>query len=346
MKTIILPFLLLLVACAPSPTKLSPPATSTLTPQHKTTPTALPSSTATPETYQTDREGNVQIFENGKYVNLPPAEGIWSPVDGAKVVLVEDENGKQEAFTQMTLNDFQTPDGAHAVNVLKYNEKTSGWELLPFSFTRSGSENINFSPLNFYLQKIDIKILDQYNTSVHILGLRSDRGSMEIMVLFKGEVKILGLDQTNITDLVFYADPAQASLKQKITTPEDMAASDVVELIDRLNKSLTIGSKSPINPQLHFFVVSAGVTEKDYDEISDYYYDMPRFEEWCKRQVAMGEDRNIPSRSEVDWALMNPQTAITSESSEFPDLNSLWTGTTVLEIEGTFVELQLSKKGR
>ncbi len=343
---------LLLVACVPVTSfPIATPALGlTSTPIFKNTPTAIPTVTLepspTPEIFRLGANRNVQIYEGGKYVDLQAPEGIWGPVDGTKVVLVVNEEGGKDAYTQMELNDFQTPDGVHIVNVAKYNEKTKSWELLPFSFTRSGPEKINFNPLNSYLRKTDIGILDLYSTFVNILGLRSDGASMEIMVLYKGEVRVLGLDQINIYKPLFSpTDPTIGYARMEIIAPEGMAVSDVVETVDGLNRSL-LGSKPFVIPVLHFFVVSAGATEKDCDEISNYYYDIPKLEKWCKDQAAMGTDRKIPSRSEVEWALVNKSQITIDENSEFPDLNSLWTGATVLEIEGTLVELYLEKSWR
>ena len=121
-----------------------------------------------------------------------------------------------------------------------------------------------------------------------------------------------------------------------------MNVSDAIETIVKLNKSLWLG-RSPVDPLLNFIVVSAGTTEGDCDEISDYYYDDPILETWCRSQVVMGKDRKVPSKSEVEWALTHLQTEMIDQSSEFPDLNSLWDYEPIPEIEGVFVELQLSK---
>jgi len=347
MRIIIFLLLVLLTACAPAstavPTLTPIPPTATATPS----PTETPTPTTTPEKFQTSLDGHVQVYENGKYIDLTAPEGIQGPVDGTKVVLVEDEEGNQEAYTQMELNDFQTPDGAYAVNVAKYNEKTKGWDLLPFSFTRSGFEYINFNPLNYSLYRYDMgPRIDVFYMYPNVLGLKSDDGSLEIMILFKGVVKVIDLDQINIYEVILnYADPTLGSSKMEVITPEDMNVQDAVEIINGLNNSSMLGRKSTVSSKLEFIVVPVGTTEEDCDGLGGYYNES-KLNPWCKSQVAMGKDRKVPTRGEVNWALTNPQTVVINEDSEFPDLNSLWKDAAVFEIEGAFVKLEFQKQTR
>ena len=188
MKKSIFLLFLLLIACAPvatvpPPTVTSLPPSPTITPS----PTEAPSPTPTPEGFQTSPDGIVQVFENGKWVDMSAKipDTIWGgKPEGASVVLKDGE-----AFLQMELNNFQTEDGSTNVDIAKYNEETKTFEVQPFSVTRT--EPLNSAELyerNNAIHKESDSGIDLLSSQLTVLGLRvldEDNNNYELMVLYK-----------------------------------------------------------------------------------------------------------------------------------------------------------------
>lgn len=331
--------LILLIACSPAststPTSIPIPPTATVTPS----PTEIPSPTPTPEGFQTSPDGAVQVFENGKWVDVKAPGGIWGTGDGISVVLVDNEEGGKDAFTQIELNGYQTPDGSFFVNIAKYDTGIKKWVSTDFSFTRSSGEGLNYATRNNDFIKHDIgPRIDLFSSTVTLLGLKYEKGEdLKVMVLYKNEVKVIKPDE-----LVLYEFISLENHPTLILDANNLDLNDVLQIIRFANESHGIGY-SKITSIMSYMVATPGTTEEDCNEIGKYFYDSPTFKTWCKEEISKGNNRKIFNKDNIDWELRNKVSAIPlSPDSDFSQLQEYWDDTVTPEIDGTYINFQLT----
>lgn len=339
MRKSILFFLLVLAACTPTsiatPTSTAIPSTATATPS----PTEMPSPTPTPEGFRLDpieNGGAVQVFEKGIWVDLKPSEGLWGPVDDASVILVDDGEGNQEAFTQMELDaGFRDADGDGFVNVAKYNEKTKKWEVVDFTITRSPQEFKGIDTRAYWIKTPgEAREVSFAAAGVGLLGLKVEDGTVTALVFHNNRVVKVSVDEIGVFD--FSKGRSPESVIPKALTP-----GQVVEMIRIIQKEIppmlfdvnfNMGWEFPsLGTDLSGCANRLGLTSS------------AEFIAWCKNQVSKGDERNIPTKADVEQALLFSKAAL-RVNSEFSieNPNDLWNMVEKLpEIEDAWLRLNI-----
>lgn len=297
MKKSIYLLLLLLIGCAPvttvplSLTVLPPTPTITLSP------TLLPSPTTTPEGFQTSEGGAVQVFENGKWVNLAPPRGISENFVELTHVVLKDG----VPYFQVDLNGYSSTDESSSADIAKYDTATKKWVGVDFSFTRTSGEGLNYATRNNDFIKQDIgPRIDSFFSRVTLLGLKYEKGgNLQIMVLYKNEVKVI-----KPNELVLYEYITPENHPTLILDTDNLDLNDMLQIIRFANESHGIGY-SKFTPVMSYMVATSGTTEENCKEIGKYWYDSPTFKTWCTQEVSKGNNRKIFNKDNIDWELRN-----------------------------------------
>jgi hypothetical protein len=348
MKKSIFLLFLLLISCAPvaavPPTVTPSPPSPTITPTPL--PTDTPSPTPTPEGFQTSPDGAVQVFENGKWVDIPLPNTIWGDKpEGASIVLKENE-----AVLQMELNNFQTPDGSNVADIAEYNKETKKWEVKPFSVTRI---SLNDLPGSYYDKNYNIDRLsagggskvEVLTVGTPILGIRveeNDAGnsSLKIMTLYKGEVGVLMPNEIKVIS----SEPASSTFEVKKVSVNNLKVEDLMEIV-RITTKNTINQVDPnINgfANMYFFTPRSGV-----DSIEECLVDPAAgwrlgtsFNEWCAKTV---ENKNRKIITEIDIARAlkgEPGPFVIDEDFDLSSLNDLWAAFDEVYLESAYLQFE------
>lgn len=344
-KSIFLLFLLL-IACSPAststPTSTPIPPTTTATPP----PTETLSPTPTPEGFQISPDGAVQVFENGKWVDLEAPEGIWGPVDGTNLVLVDDQEGDQDAVTQMKLDagfvDGTDRDGF--VNVAKYNEKTEAWEVIDLTITRSPEDWINIPPNYYQFEQATDRKINLVDVKAVLLGLKLEKDfdggvAVTVLALYKNRIIKVSVGEWGIGDV----RPGSFSLKS--IDSKDVEVGDILQLLGIVQKH---SSSKLLNT--HFTIdwdtISINADIKDCGERKGY----PSSEDfiaWCTKELSKGKDRKIPSKADVERILLFGSGNLkVDKDTKIIDPTDLWEMVGYLEtLDGAWVRfgIQLNK---
>lgn len=318
MKKSIYLLLLLLIGCAPVTTV--PLSLTVLPPTPTITPSATlpPSPTTTPEGFQTSEGGAVQVFEKGKWVDLKPSEGIWGPVDETSVVLVDDGEGNQEAFTQMKLDaGFSDTDGDDLVNVAKYNEKTKKWEVVDFTITRSPQEFGGIDSRVYWIKTPEeAREVGYVAAGVGLLGLKVEDGTVTALVFHNNRVVKVSIDEIGLMNFAQQKDP-ESIIPKKLEVKQIL---EIIRAIQKENPPRLIDVKfnfawefpSP-GTDLSGCANRLGLTSSS------------EFIAWCEDQISKGDARNIPTKADVEQALLFSKAAL-RVNSEFSieNPNDLW----------------------
>jgi hypothetical protein len=313
-------FLMLMAACAPAPTAtltatgVPPTATAALTP------TETPEPTATREGFQTSPEGNVQVFENGKWVDIPLPDTIWGDKpEGASIVLKDNE-----AVLQMELNNFQTPDGSNVVDIAEYNKETKRWEVKPFSVTRSKplEEGSDLYEKNEQFRKtpdMDARV-DLFWSTPAMLGVRvTEGGNFELMIAHKHQVKIVKPDEIFISLFNFEKQGRDENLFDE----DNLTSAWVIELLKRIDEH-DMHHDETATPMLNYFVLQAGASEESCSTPSPNQFG-EKFTDWCRSELAKGDSRKRPNKDNIDWFLQNvPESVAIDENFDLNLLSGMW----------------------
>ncbi len=318
MKKSIFLLFILLIACAPvattSPSVATLPPSPTITPN----PTATPEPTTTPSAPR-EADGNVQVFENNKWLDLQAPEGIWGPVDGTRVVLVEDGEGNQDAYTQMKLKGgFK--DGADAddlVNVAKYNEKTKKWEVIDFTITRL-PEELKGVDTRYYRIKTpaEVREISYAGAGVGLLGLKVEGDIVTALVLYKSRVVKVSVDEIGVMD--YSQNRSPESVIPKALTPSQVV--EMIRIVQKENTPMLID----VNFNMAWDYPSPGTEAKDCDK----RWGLPssaEFIAWCEDQILKGDGRTVPTKEQIEQALMFSDASLrVDDSSTLTSPGDLW----------------------
>jgi hypothetical protein len=338
---------LIVIACAPTPTATPTATRVPLTATAALIPTETPEPTATPEGFQTGEDGNVQVFENGKWVELKAPEGIWGPVDGTSVVLVDDGEGNQEAYTRMKLEaGFKDgADGDDLVNVAEYNKDTKEWELVPeIAIVRSFLEMGQINPNNFQMFSPDITERINFTGVVAgPMGIKIDtdpdgKGSVSLLSLYKNIIFKMKLNEINIKDFT------QGDIKWKSVNPNKMGVNDVLEVLSFLQKEKPV-TLFDVFSIISWFNVPEGAVLEDCSNRRGF----PPSEEfitWCEQELAKGDVRKIPTKSSIEQVVLFGSGNLKVNKDTLPDNPSdLWDLVKEIEdVSGTWKVLSLQQK--
>lgn len=347
MRKSIFLLLILLIACSPTststPTSTPIPPTATAIPP----PTETPAPTPTPEGFQTSPDGNVQIFENGKWEYLKAPEGLWGSVDGTSVVLVDDGRN-QEAFTQMKLGSgfVDGANGDDLVNVAKYNKETKKWDSLSFVITRSQESLQQLRDIfssHFDVMKVEAGMpIDRILMNAKIVGLKSEvveGDDHQLSFLFIYRDKIIKVKPSMITLEKLYPE----EFHRDSLNNGQMSLSDILQLISVVNKTeATTTSKG--TPALVWDVVPNGATDVDCDKGSVSGITPPELAKWCKSEVAKGNSRQTPSTIVIETKILQGNNLVRlPEDIDELNLEDLWNQTTeAVSVDGTFLQVWIT----
>jgi len=287
----------------------------------------------------------VQVFENGMYVDLAPAEGIWGQVDGTKVVLVDDGDGGQEAFTQMKLEGgFLDADGDNLANIARYNKETKKWKVLDFMITRSPDELKTLSDKIYVLNIYPNLPLDIVSMQASLLGINFNNDSngfstLRYLVLYKDKVFMIKPDMT-VVNKTLNGDLRKSELDQN-----GFSVNQVVDLIDLANKN-AFSLNADVNFSLGWTFIPMGAKPEDCEDGSRLFggRQSKSVIVWCKEELAKGKTRTIPSLEVIQVKMLRGDNTITvDKNAETVNMKELWDTLEVKDsIDGAFVSLWLS----
>ncbi len=287
--------------------------------------------TATMPPFQETANG-VQIFENGRYINLQAPEGLWGNIDGMKVVLQPDENGEMVPFAQMTLeNGFVDTDGDNIINIAKYSKAAKKWTSVPFSFARTPEWVDGYNSRNYVIEgKQKREPIDVLRMGSILLGVNFDptdhESPVELLVRYKGRVARLVVNELSADDR------SVEPWKQISADPGKIDLANLLQVVDVLIKS------NPSNEEnglfLNWFFPASGAKLEDCSQRSNTgAYVIPEFAQWCIKEIAKGPSRKILTKEEIESAVLFNDFSFLIGSRTLDNPNELWLLTKSLILE-------------
>lgn len=340
----------LLIGCTPVST-IPPTATSVLSTATATStvtatpePTNTPEPTATQPPYRVGANNEVQIFDDGKYVDLKPPEGAWGPAEGIKVVLGTDENGETVPFAQLTLeNGFVDENGNNLVNIARLNKKSDNWVMIPFSFARTSESVDNYSPRNYYISSsqelTEERPIGFFGVSSMLLGVSADPNDketpIEVLVRYGNRIIRVAMNELIVVD-------RSVPGREIWINPLDAGLSEVVELAEISQK---IDPLKPVDSRSHltwFFPTINASPDDCRDRTNGKATGIPEFVVWCQNEIAKGESRHVPTRSDVESAILFSDSSFRVENNMLENPNQVWDIIELTTIDSGWIAYSIS----
>lgn len=338
-KSIVLLFLLL-IGCVPvatvPPTFIALPPSPTLTPS----PTANPEPTATPSAPREAEAGIVQVFENGKWVDMNSKipDTIWGEKPEEASVVLKDG----EAVLQMELNNFQTEDGSNTIKA-KYNRDTNSWQFdsdlvllraTPLIDPEIYPKNYHFDKHSDHEARVDLFV-----SQGTILGVKDISGDTpQFLVLYKNNLVWV------TPEVVMESVVVSGNRQNRIFDEDNASFSPALEIIYLIDRNIFM-PEGRVSAQLNFLKLQEGATTETCSQplFASKIELGEEFEAWCEGQIASGISHASLNKDNLDWIFNGSGSPFLGEESL--DLETLKDNLasvgTLAPIDGTFFALAL-----